>query len=71
LISPYLLSDLENRRNRMRRIGSSYLPKRIVGEVVGGVTIVSWVNLSPRSNRELGARRWSRGSGTVYDVEEE
>jgi hypothetical protein len=55
----------------MRRIGSSYLPKRTAGGVVGGAIIVSWVNLSLRSTRELELRRRSQASGIVYDVEEE
>jgi len=55
----------------MRRIGSSYLPKLIVGGVVGGAIIVSWVSLSLRSTRDLQTRRWRRASGIVYDAEVE
>jgi hypothetical protein len=55
----------------MRRIGSSYLPKRTAGGVVGGAIIVSWVNLSLRSIRDLQKRRKNRVNGIVYDVEEE
>jgi hypothetical protein len=55
----------------MRRTGYSYLLRLIVGGVAGGVTIVSWVNLSLRSTRDLQTRRKSLVNGTVYDVEEE